>query len=133
MNLSSYHTPIERLLRESLNDIVIEKRKDSTSIKAILILANSLPFFAGHFPNEPVFPAVLQLSIVRLLSSEAIGCPLQNVLVRKTKFSHIIRPEEKIILDIDLSLQNSEYVAVFTFSNDGQVASSGRINYKIEG
>ena len=126
-------TPVERLLRESLKDIVIEKHEDNVSIKAVFVFSESLPFFVGHFPSEPIFPAVLQLAIVRLLSSEAIELPLINVSVGKTKFSNIIRPDEKVIVNIELSHQYIEYRAKFKFFNDGKVASSGTIKYKKEG
>lgn len=133
MKTSLTCTPVEQLLRESLIDIVIEKHDVNFLIKAVCIFSGSLPFFAGHFPTEPIFPAVLQLAIVRLLSSEAIGLPLKNVSVGKTKFSNIIRPEEKIMVDIDLFLQNIEYEAKFKFYNENKVASSGIIKYIKEG
>ena len=133
MKTSLTCTPVEQLLRESLIDIVIEKHDVNFLIKAVCIFSGSLPFFAGHFPIEPIFPAVLQLAIVRFLSSEAIDIPLKNVSVGKTKFSHIIRPEEKVMVNIDLSLQNIEYEAKFKFFNESKVASSGSIKYKKEG
>jgi len=133
METSDVFSPVERLLRDSLNDIVIEKHHNIVSIKAVFALDDSLPFFAGHFPAQPVFPAVLQVAIVRLLSSEAVKLTLQNDSLGKTKFSNIIRPKERIIVDIDLCLKDIVYEAKFVFYNVGKVASSGTINYKIAG
>jgi len=133
MNTPVTFTPVEQLLRESLIDIVVEKHEVNLLIKAVFLFSRSLPFFVGHFPTEPIFPAVLQLAIVRFLSSDAIDTPLKNVSVGKTKFSHIIRPEEKVMVNIDLSLQHIEYEAKFKFFNESKVASSGSIKYEKEG
>jgi len=124
-------TPIEESLTELLNDIVIEKDGAKVSIKATFSLPSTLSFFAGHFPDEPVLPAVLQLTIVRLLSSKATHSPLQNTSLGKTKFMNIIRPEEKIKVDIDLCRKDQKIEVKFAFYNEGKMASIGKINYNI--
>lgn len=52
--------------------------------------------FKGHFPGNPVVPAVVQLLMGLLLAEAAAGRPLAIVQVAKAKFLHPLRPCEDI-------------------------------------
>lgn len=47
--------------------------------------------FMGHFPGNPVLPALLQVAMVRLVIEEALGMPC-FLDIRHAKFSAPIRP-----------------------------------------
>ena len=80
----------------------LEPRKSARAIKCV---SYNEPYFAGHFPGEPVFPAVLcleamaQLMCVLAYASEAID-PKRQIFVfagiDKAKFRHPIVPGDQL-------------------------------------
>jgi 3-hydroxyacyl-[acyl-carrier-protein] dehydratase len=84
----------------------IEPRKSAKAIKCVTFTE---PFFRGHFPNAPVFPAVLcleamaQLMCVLAYASDAIDPNQQTFVfagINKAKFRHPIGPGDQIILGV---------------------------------
>ena len=124
------YTPFEQSLIDESQGIVVTKDASKISISSFMTFPASMSFFAGHFPGQPIFPAVLQLTFVRLLCAETTQQKLQNVSVGKTKFGGIIRPEEKIKVEIELSEKQHEYIAKFKFFNRDNLSSSGTLIYK---
>ncbi len=125
------YTPFEQSLLESSEGTTVQKDSSKTVISSFVVLSASMSVFSGHFPQQPIFPAVLQLTIVRLLCAEVTQKKLHNVSVGKTKFSGIIRPEEKVKVEIELSEDQNECNAKFKFFNDDRMASSGSVTYKM--
>ena len=62
----------------------------------IFCLPESFAGFEGHFPDNPVVPAVAQLLMGLLLAEVASGQPLTIVQVVKAKFVQPLRPLEQI-------------------------------------
>lgn len=56
--------------------------------------------FTGHFPGNPVLPALLQLLMVRLLMEEALGAPC-SLEIRNAKFTVPIRPDTGITVRVE--------------------------------
>jgi 3-hydroxyacyl-[acyl-carrier-protein] dehydratase len=52
--------------------------------------------FAGHFPGDPILPAVAQLAAVMSLAEEQAGTPLRLVAVDAAKFMSPVRPDDEI-------------------------------------
>ena len=123
------YTAFEQSLLDSLQDTTVKKDNGKIAISSFMLLPASMSLFKGHFPQQPIFPAVLQLTLVRLLCAEVTQKKLLNISVGKTKFSGIIRPEEKIKIEIELSENQDEYKAKFRFFNGANLASSGCVNY----
>jgi len=123
-------TTFEQSLFDASQDTIVKKDTNTITISSFVTLPASMAFFDGHFPGQPIFPAVLQLTFVRLLCAGITQQKLHNVSVGKTKFSGIIKPEEKIKVEIELSEIKHEYIAKFKFSTSDKVASSGTVTYK---
>lgn len=52
--------------------------------------------FAGHFPNFPILPAVLQMVIAQMVAEAVIGVPVILKSVNRAKFRQQIKPDEQI-------------------------------------
>ncbi len=62
--------------------------------------------FAGHFPDYPILPAILQTLLAQILAEQLSGEPLQFMALRRAKFTRQLRPEEQI--DVRLNCQEKE-------------------------
>lgn len=52
--------------------------------------------FAGHFPDYPILPAILQTLLGQLLAEEFLGTALEFVTLERARFTRQLRPEEVI-------------------------------------
>jgi len=52
--------------------------------------------FSGHFPGNPVLPAIVQIRAVVSLAEEEVGKRLRLAAVRSAKFLAPIRPDEDV-------------------------------------
>jgi len=123
-------SPFETELLSHCRHIRSQQAAEGTEISAICRLPADLAPFAGHFPGRPILPAVLQLTLVRLLAARALGQSLLPLRVRRCKFNQVIGPEENVCLKITLGREAPEIIeAHFTFTIEGQRASSGTLTY----
>jgi 3-hydroxyacyl-[acyl-carrier-protein] dehydratase len=93
--------------------LTLEPRKSARAIKCVTY---NEPFFPGHFPGAPVFPAVLcieamaQLMCVLAYASDAID-PAQQMFVfagvDKAKFRHPITPGDQVLIGIKVMQRRS--------------------------
>ncbi len=62
--------------------------------------------FAGHFPDYPILPAILQTLLAQVLAEQLIGEPLQFLALNRAKYSRQLRPEEQI--DVSLNCREKD-------------------------
>lgn len=62
-------------------------------------LPRDFPGFTGHFPGNPVLPALLQTAMVRLLIEDVLGEPC-SLAIRNAKFSLPIRPDAVVTVQV---------------------------------
>lgn len=108
------------------NHRVIAKDKKHIEADGTFFFPQSFTGFQGHFPNQPVLPAVIQLTMIRLLAEQTLTQRLSPIQYGKTKFRHIIQPEQDVLTKINLTLEeqgvNCQYKIKLL---DGQTISDG--------
>lgn len=57
--------------------------------------------FAGHFPDFPVLPAILQTLLAQVLTEQLIGESLQFVALERAKFTRQLRPGDRICVSLN--------------------------------
>ncbi|MCJ7600554.1 MAG: hypothetical protein MUO63_03520, partial [Desulfobulbaceae bacterium] len=72
------------------------KDKKSLSISAVFVFSDSFPGFDGHFPGQPVLPAIIQLAAVRYLAELGLGQSVRPGGYSRIKFRGIIQPDDEI-------------------------------------
>ncbi len=98
------------------------------------------PYFAGHFPGNPVMPGVLQLEamaqasgllLLRRVSGE--GRTTFFMSADKVKFRRPVRPGDQLIINSRITRTRGEKVAVAecTCTVDGQVVSSAEVMFAL--
>jgi 3-hydroxyacyl-[acyl-carrier-protein] dehydratase len=97
-------------------------------VRGEFVFPPDFPPFAGHFPDQAVLPAVVQLAAVRLLAGKALGQDLVPVAAHRVKFRGMIRPNESVIVAVELHPHESFWRAAFTVSRESDTVASGRID-----
>ena len=68
----------------------------SKEISATVTVPDNSPWFSGHFPGNPILPAIAQISIVFDMICQAIKEPLTLKTFSRVKFRRIILPDEEM-------------------------------------
>ena len=114
----------QSLLRDCLRTPVTE---EDGRISAVLCFGPDFPAFAGHFPDQPVLPAVVQLAAVRLLAAGHLDRDLYPCGVNRAKFKAMITPGEQVRISIKLKETADRVHLAFTITSDRGRAASGEL------
>ncbi len=98
------------------------------------------PFFAGHFPEEPVMPGVLiiealaQVGAVALLSHEDYRGKLAFFGgISKARFRRKVVPGDVLRLEVELiKLKGPVGVGKATATVDGEVCAEGELTFAVQ-
>ena len=82
-------------------------------------------WFDGHFPGDPVLPAVAQLGVIRDLIDQALDGHPGVAAYRRVKFKRMIRPRE--VLDIIAEPKTPGEAYTFRITVGDEVACTGTV------
>lgn len=85
--------------------------------------------FQGHFPENPLLPAVVQLALVRFLCEKAVSKPLTPLTVEKVKFRAMLRPGDEFSVNVSLKENSDQWFASFEINFNGERVSSGKTEF----
>lgn len=74
------------------------RESTSAGFAATLRLEAESPWFAGHFPGDPVLPGLAQLGAVLALLRQASGRELAVAALSRVKFKQLARPGELLAI-----------------------------------
>lgn len=122
-------------LQESLRDALQEWRAgDKTDagqeLVGVFVFPDSFPGFAGHFPEQPVLPAIIQLAAVRHLAELALGQDLVPQECQRAKFRDIVQPQEELTVKATLVEKENGWLARFSLNKDEVSVSGGNLLFK---
>jgi len=81
--------------------------------------------FAGHFPNQPILPGVVQTHWAIRLGAELLETGCDAATDFQVKFRRVIQPGEP--LELSLRHDRAKASLSFEYRQQGEVASTGRI------
>ncbi|PID74340.1 MAG: hypothetical protein CSB32_01060 [Desulfobacterales bacterium] len=96
-------------------------------VEAEYVFAEEYCGFAGHFPEQPVLPAIVQLAAVRYLAEKILGCSLVPGRVSGVKYKGMILPGEMVRLVVRIESGDEGWLADWQMLGaQKQVLSSGQ-------
>jgi len=81
----------------------------TTSHSAALRVGAAHPALGGHFPGNPIVPAVVVLDAVISAAEDWLGARLRVTGLSKAKFVASLRPDELARIELVLRGQNLEF------------------------
>lgn len=108
-------------------------------IKGYKNLSYNEPFFAGHFPEEPVMPGVLQLEALAQLGAVAVLSQEENkgktayfAGVSQAKFKQKVVPGDRLDLECEIiKVKGPLGVGAVTATVNGKIACKAEISFMI--
>ena len=88
--------------------------------------------FSGHFPGNPILPAIVQVCAVVSLAEEEGGKALRLAAVRSAKFLSPIRPEEVVSIRYRRRVDSGEDIGDATLSVAGKTTSAFQLRFAEE-
>ena len=88
-------------------EVAISKDPDN-GIQAEFNFSEELELFKGHFPGSPILPGVAQIEMVRFALEKVFSKKVSIKTIRKTKFSHLVRPLETVAVKINILPEKPE-------------------------
>lgn len=108
-------------------------------VKGYKNISYNEPFFAGHFPQEPVMPGVLQLEALAQLGAVAVLCQEENkgktayfAGVNSAKFKQKVVPGDRLDLECEIiKVKGPLGIGAVKATVNGKVACKAEISFMI--
>ncbi|MBB5205761.1 acyl-coenzyme A synthetase/AMP-(fatty) acid ligase [Inhella inkyongensis] len=105
------------------------RRTEATSASFEIEVEPGHPGFAGHFPEHPVLPGVVQLDWAERLAREAFAeMPAQFAGMEQLKFQQVIQPGTRLLLELNWDAARGQLRFAFTSARGAH--SSGRLLFQ---
>ena len=92
-----------------------------------VVVPRDHPCLAGHFPGNPIVPAVMLLELATRALGEALGRAVHLTQVPGAKFLRPLLPGQS--LAIRLSIDEAQRSVRFMLSSQGAEVAQGRLEY----
>ena len=88
--------------------------------------------FQGHFPGNPILPAIFQLAAVRFLLERLLGQTIRPKLYNKIKFKGMIRPEDAVTITAVVRNGGETQAATFSLKRPGgEMVATGLLEFTV--
>ncbi len=108
---------------QSLSDLRLEASAD-------FLFSADFIGFQGHFPGNPILPAIVQLALVRFLAARSLQKPLRPSHHQKIKFKGVLRPGDPVTVNILLINNGVTWGGTFSLKRpDGAQVAVGAAEF----
>ncbi len=90
-----------------------------------LHLSDSMPWFEGHFPGQPILPGIAQVHMAMQAAQQIWDWQPEGSNLMKLKFKRVARPGDHLSLHLRRDIGKA--LLWFRFERDGTETASGRI------
>ncbi len=99
------------------------------NLQATVLVREDAPWFAGHFPDDPIVPGVALINVVVELLSCTVRQQLTIRHISRIKFRKIVRPGDLLAITAAPD-RNNRYT--FTVLNREQMVCSGLLTFQTD-
>jgi 3-hydroxymyristoyl/3-hydroxydecanoyl-(acyl carrier protein) dehydratase len=99
-------------------------------VNATVVVPQASSWFAGHFPGEPILPAIAHLAIVVRVMEASHGGRWSVAAISVLRLRHPVRPDEPI--ELKLSVPDVAGASQFELCCHGTIASRGAATLRHE-
>ena len=89
-----------------------------------------LPWFSGHFPQQPILPGVAQLDWVVEYATQMLAPGWQFASVENIKFQQPVQPGQRLMLHLEWRAERGQVIFSYQRVADGQQVSSGKLGLR---
>ncbi len=112
---------IEESIPECIGTLQVdEEAGGKRKVSVECLFPSSFIGFAGHFPGNPVLPAIVQLAAVRCIAEQALQLHLVAEKYSRTKFRAMIQPDQKVNFQLIIDANEGGYKGKFHLRNAAQ-------------
>lgn len=112
------------LLEKSLQSMI---ETEDGRVRGVFSFSPDFPAFEGHFPGQPVLPAVVQVAAVRLLAARHLDVKLIPVSLNRAKFKAMVGPNEPMTITISLDQSGNDVTISFSITSETKKIATGEI------
>lgn len=112
------------LLEKSLQSMI---ETEDGRVRGVFSFSPDFPAFEGHFPGQPVLPAVVQVAAVRLLAARHLDVKLIPVSLNRSKFKAMVGPNEPMTITISLDQSGNDVTISFSITSETKKIATGEI------
>ncbi|MFC7290836.1 AMP-binding protein [Hirschia litorea] len=112
---------------QKILDLLAPTRMDIDGFEAKISfkVSPNLPWFEGHFKDNPILPGLAQTHMAARLSEEIWAVEPASFNVNRMKFQQVIQPHE--VIDLELKFKPDTQRLTFAFTRADAKVSSGTI------
>jgi 3-hydroxyacyl-[acyl-carrier-protein] dehydratase len=114
----------QELLEKSLQSMI---ETEDGRVRGVFSFSPDFPAFEGHFPSQPVLPAVVQVAAVRLLAARHLDVKLIPVSLNRSKFKAMVGPNEPMTITISLDQSGNDVTISFSITSETKKIATGEI------
>lgn len=113
-----------KVMQEISKSSVTAPMWDGQTWSKAFIIMSDFSGFQGHFPANPVLPAVVQFNMALNLIREVLDPCLQVENISRAKFSSVLGPEEQITVSCSIEEKKQSVSAFCQLYTDKEQASA---------
>jgi 3-hydroxymyristoyl/3-hydroxydecanoyl-(acyl carrier protein) dehydratase len=110
-------------------EIITESRNGET-VTYVLRVPPDLTHFAGHFPDFPILPGIVQVDWAVRLARRYLPVLEGSQEINNLKFLALVRPDAVLTLRLDYDASHN--ILQFNYRDDERAYSSGRIRFQCD-
>ena len=121
----------QKTSRLELGEHTVHAKCESENHEIRIGVPSDLRWFEGHFPGNPVLPAMVQLHEVLMLARQIWPDLIRLRTVTRAKFQKPIRPTDMLTMHLHRTPGSSKIG--FRYVRKSQVCSSGVLEFELSG
>lgn len=109
---------------------IIAESRDGETVTFLLRVPPDLVHFAGHFPELPILPGVVQVDWAVRLARRYLPDLESGYGIKNLKFHALVTPDA--VLTLHMNYDASKRILQFFYRDDGRTYSSGHIHFQCD-